>query len=80
MDELLNGMNRIGFTVRFVIAEPALDTTIIGTKNLDHVRDNVAAARKGPLPADVVGKAKHRLDATRSRPALATVVRRRSLL
>jgi aryl-alcohol dehydrogenase-like predicted oxidoreductase len=69
LDELLNGMNRIEFMVRFVIAEPALDTTIIGTKNLDHVRDNVAAARKGPLPADVVAEAKRRLDATGSRPA-----------
>jgi hypothetical protein len=69
LDELLNGMNRIEFMVRFVIADPALDTTIIGTKNLDHVRDNVAAARKGPFPADVVAEAKHRLDATGSRPA-----------
>ncbi|MGO8916764.1 MAG: aldo/keto reductase [Stellaceae bacterium] len=68
LDELLNGMSRIEFMVRFVIAQPALDTTIIGTKNLDHLRDNVAAAQKGPLPADVVAEAKRRLDATGSRP------------
>jgi aryl-alcohol dehydrogenase-like predicted oxidoreductase len=68
LDELLNGMSRIEFMVRFAIAEPALDTTIIGTKNLDHLRDNVAAARKGPLPPDMVAKAKRRLDATGSRP------------
>jgi aryl-alcohol dehydrogenase-like predicted oxidoreductase len=54
--------------VRFAIAEPTLDTTIIGTKNLDHLRDNVAAARKGPLPASLVREAKRRLDATGSRP------------
>jgi aryl-alcohol dehydrogenase-like predicted oxidoreductase len=68
LDELLNGMSRIEFMVRFAIAEPALDTTIIGTKNLDHLRDNVAAARKGPLPANLVTEAKRRLDATGSRP------------
>jgi aryl-alcohol dehydrogenase-like predicted oxidoreductase len=68
LDELLNGMSRIEFMVRFAIAEPALDTTIIGTKNLDHLRGNVAAARKGPLPADVIAEAKRRLDATGSRP------------
>jgi aryl-alcohol dehydrogenase-like predicted oxidoreductase len=69
LDELLNGMSRVEFMVRFAIAEPALDTAIIGTKNLDHLRDNVAAARKGPLPADMVAEAKRRLDATGSRPA-----------
>jgi aryl-alcohol dehydrogenase-like predicted oxidoreductase len=68
LDELLDGMSRIEFMVRFAIAEPCLDTTIIGTKNLDHLRDNVAAARKGPLPADLVTEAKRRLDATGSRP------------
>ena len=47
LDELLDGMSRIEFMVRFAIAEAALDTTIIGTKNLDPLRDNVAAARKG---------------------------------
>ena len=68
LDEVLNGMSRIEFMVRFAIAEPALDTAIIGTKNLDHLRDNVAAAQKGPLPADLVAEAKRRLDATGSRP------------
>ncbi len=68
LDELLNGMSRIEFMVRFAIALPALDTTIIGTKNLDHLRENVAAALKGPLPADIVVEAKRRLDATGSRP------------
>jgi aryl-alcohol dehydrogenase-like predicted oxidoreductase len=68
LDDVLDGMSRIEFMVRFAIAEPALDTTIIGTKNLDHLRDNVAAARKGPLPANLVTEAKRRLDATGSRP------------
>ena len=68
LDELLDGLSRIEFMVRFAIAEAALDTTIIGTKNLDHLRDNVAAARKGPLPPVVVAEAKRRLDANGSRP------------
>jgi aryl-alcohol dehydrogenase-like predicted oxidoreductase len=68
LDELLDGMSRIEFMVRFAIAEPTLDTTIIGTKNVDHLRGNVAAARKGPLPAEVVKEAKLRLDAAGSRP------------
>ena len=71
LDELLDGMSRIEFMVRFAIAFPALDTTIIGTKNVDHLAQNLAAALKGPLPADVVAEAKRRLDLTGSRPVLA---------
>jgi aryl-alcohol dehydrogenase-like predicted oxidoreductase len=68
LDELLDGMSRMEFMLRFTLAEPALDTTIIGTKNLDHLRDNVEAAQKGPLPAELFAEAKRRLDATGSRP------------
>jgi aryl-alcohol dehydrogenase-like predicted oxidoreductase len=69
LDELLDGASRMEFMLRFAIASPDLDTAIIGTKNLDHLRDNVAAALKGPLAADVVEEAKRRLDATGSRPS-----------
>ena len=48
--------------------EPALDTAIVGTKNVAHLRDNVAAARKGPLPEDSVAEVKRRLDLTASKP------------
>lgn len=68
LDDLLEGMSRIEFMVRFTIAEPALDTTIIGTKNVDHLHENIAAASKGPLPGDLVAEAKRRLDASGSRP------------
>lgn len=68
LDELLNGMSRMEFMVRFAIADAALDTTIIGTKNPEHLKDNLAAVQKGPLPAEVLAEAKRRLDATGSRP------------
>ncbi|MDP3659818.1 aldo/keto reductase [Phenylobacterium sp.] len=69
LDDLMDGMGRIEFMTRFALASPDLDTTIIGTKSLEHLRSNVEAARKGPLPADVVAEAKRRLDATASRPS-----------
>ncbi|MCJ9700582.1 aldo/keto reductase [Bradyrhizobium sp. SHOUNA76] len=68
LDDLLEGMSRMEFMVRFAIALPALDTTIIGTKNVDHLRHNVAAALKGPLPKDLVSEAKCRLEAAGSKP------------
>lgn len=68
LDDLAEGMHRMEFMLRFALALPALDTTIVGTKNVDHLRDNVAAALKGPLPEDVVKEAKRRLEAAGSKP------------
>ncbi|MSQ61768.1 MAG: aldo/keto reductase [Dehalococcoidia bacterium] len=70
LDELLEqGMSRMEFMLRFTLSNPHLDTTIVGTKDAAHVRDNVAAALKGPLPAEVMAEAKGRLAAAGSRPS-----------
>ncbi len=61
VDEMLDGMSPMEFTLRFTLSNPDLDTTIVGTKSADHLLDNVAAAMKGPLPADVYAEAKRRL-------------------
>ena len=71
LDELLGGMSRMEFTVRFTLSNPDLDTTIIGTKDSAHLLDNVQAALKGPLPPDVMAEAKRRLAAAGSRPVSA---------
>jgi aryl-alcohol dehydrogenase-like predicted oxidoreductase len=68
LDELLNGMSRQEFMLRFTLSNPDLDTTIVGTKDLVHLHENIAAALKGPLPDDIVGEAKRRLSAAGSRP------------
>jgi aryl-alcohol dehydrogenase-like predicted oxidoreductase len=57
------GESAAHFLLRFVIAHPGVSTIIVGTKNLDHLAENVAAAQAGPLPADVLAEAKRRLDA-----------------
>jgi aryl-alcohol dehydrogenase-like predicted oxidoreductase len=62
LDDLLNGLSRLEFTLRFTLSNPALDTTIVGTKDAGHLRDNIAAALKGPLPQDVYQAARKRLD------------------
>jgi len=63
LDDLLGGMSRMEFMLRFTLSHPDLHTTIVGTANLDHLRANCEVARKGPLPADVYAEAKRRLDA-----------------
>ena len=67
LDELLDGMSRIDFMLRFTLSHPDLDTTIVGTANLQHFRANLAAAAEGPLPDDVVAETKRRLDAVGAR-------------
>ena len=68
LDELLNGMSRLEFTLRFTLSNPDLDTTIVGTRDAGHLRANIAAALKGPLPDDLVREAKQRLDAASAVP------------
>jgi aryl-alcohol dehydrogenase-like predicted oxidoreductase len=69
LDELLSdGMTRIEFMLRFTLSNADLDTTIVGTKSVAHLQDNIAAAPKGPLPAELVAEAKRRLTAAGSVP------------
>jgi aryl-alcohol dehydrogenase-like predicted oxidoreductase len=63
IDELLDGMSRMEFMLRFTLSHPDLSTTIVGTSNVDHLKANLAVAEKGPLPADLYQTAKQRLAA-----------------
>ena len=69
LDELLDGMTRMEFMLRFTLSHPGLDTTIVGTSNTEHLDDNIAAATKGPLPDDVIAAAKDRLTAAGAQSA-----------
>ena len=63
LDELLDGATRTAFLLRFTLSHPDLDTTIVGTSSVEHLRENIATAALGPLPADVLAEAKRRLEA-----------------
>ena len=63
LDELLEeGDNRTQFLLRFTLNHPGMSTNIVGTKSHEHLRENVEAARRGPLPAGVYAQVKQRLD------------------
>nr|CAA9263692.1 Aldo/keto reductase [uncultured Armatimonadetes bacterium] len=64
LDELLGeGETRTTFLLRFTNSHPGMHTNIVGTRSPEHLRENVEAAKRGPLPADVYAEAKRRLDA-----------------
>ncbi len=51
------------FLIRFAITHEGVTTAIVGSGNAVHMRSNIAASGRGPLPADVYAEAKCRLDA-----------------
>ena len=61
IEELLDGMSRHEFVLRFTLSHPDLSSTIVGTSKVDHLRANVAVAAKGPLPPDLYQQARQRL-------------------
>jgi aryl-alcohol dehydrogenase-like predicted oxidoreductase len=61
LDDLLDGMTRMEFMLRFTLSHPDMHTTIVGTSSVEHLAANVAAAEKGSLAADVYDAAKQRL-------------------
>jgi aryl-alcohol dehydrogenase-like predicted oxidoreductase len=62
LDELRKqGESRTALMLRFTLTHPHTHTIIVGTTNPDHLRENVQAGRKGPLPPDVYAEAKRRL-------------------
>ncbi len=63
IEEVLDGMSRHEFVLRFTLSLPALSSAIVGTSNPDHLRANLAIAAKGPLPADLYQEARRRLPA-----------------
>lgn len=70
LDELRSdGETRTQFLLRFTLTHPDMHTTIVGTLNPEHLKENLAAAQRGPLPPDVYAEAKRRLAAIEEAPA-----------
>jgi aryl-alcohol dehydrogenase-like predicted oxidoreductase len=74
IDDLLGELSRMEFIVRFTYSNPDLDTTIVGTVNPNHLRDNLRALLAGPLPADVYHEARRRLTDAGSDPVAIPAV------
>jgi aryl-alcohol dehydrogenase-like predicted oxidoreductase len=60
VDDLLDGMTPMEFMLRFTLSNPDMSTTIVGTANPDHLKANVEAATRGPLPGDLYDAARAR--------------------
>jgi aryl-alcohol dehydrogenase-like predicted oxidoreductase len=61
MEDVLDGMSPMEFTLRFTLSHPGVSTVLAGTADLDHFAANVEAIARGPLPDDLLAEAKVRL-------------------
>jgi aryl-alcohol dehydrogenase-like predicted oxidoreductase len=58
--------------LRFILSSPDVTTVIPGTRRLEHLEANAAAAAAGPLPADLLAAVRqHRWDRPPSRASQA---------
>ena len=62
LDELADGLPRMQFLLRFAMSRPGVSTTLVGTADVGHWAENVAAARLGALEPDVYAEVNRRLD------------------
>jgi aryl-alcohol dehydrogenase-like predicted oxidoreductase len=60
--DLLGDMTTVEFLLRFTISHPDLHTTIVGTKDREHLASNIRAASQGPLPPEIYAEAKARYE------------------
>jgi aryl-alcohol dehydrogenase-like predicted oxidoreductase len=73
LDELREpGESRTAFLLRFTLSHPNVNTTIVGTLYPEHLRENLAAVARGPLPANVYDEAKRRLNSVGLSPVQTT--------
>jgi aryl-alcohol dehydrogenase-like predicted oxidoreductase len=63
LDELCDHETPTQFVLRYTLTVPTITTTIVGTSNLEHLRLNLAAAARGPLPPEIFAEATRRIDA-----------------
>jgi aryl-alcohol dehydrogenase-like predicted oxidoreductase len=64
LDELCeNGEDRNSLLLRYAISSPGVSTVIVGTKDLLHLKANIAAVEKGVLPMVVYKRAQEKLAA-----------------
>jgi len=53
LQELCGDMRPAELILRYTLGHPNCHTTIVGTRSLEHVKDNLAAAARGPLPTEL---------------------------
>src|ERR1019366_7827237 len=76
LDELLDGMSRTAFMLRFTLSHPDLDTTIVGTGSIEHLREHIPLRPPRALPEGGAPQGQGRAPPARRDPGPAIVAER----
>ena len=72
LDELLGGMSRIEFMIRFVLSNDDVDVALVATTDEAHLGADIDCATRGPLDKEIYRIARERLDAAGGRAGQGT--------
>lgn len=61
--------SRSAFILRYTLTHPYIDTVIVGTTHVSHLKENLNTVKKGPLSDDIYTETKNRLSAAGEHPA-----------
>jgi aryl-alcohol dehydrogenase-like predicted oxidoreductase len=72
LDDLLGGMSRIEFMIRYVLGNDDVDVALVATTDAVHLADDIAFAAKGPLDRTLHEAVNQRLAAAGGGPGQGT--------
>ena len=61
-DEVTGNESRVDTALRWLLSDEKVHTAIVGTTNINHLEQNVAAAERGPLDDSVLERARQLFD------------------
>jgi aryl-alcohol dehydrogenase-like predicted oxidoreductase len=68
LEEVLGEMQPVEFLLRFALTHLDIDVIVVGTLDPNHLREDVSAAERGPLPSRLYDEVKCRLSTCGVRP------------
>ena len=60
--EVIGDMSRVEASLRWLLCDSDVHTAIVGTTNIDHFEDNLAATERGRLPDDMLQEIRHQYE------------------
>ena len=64
--EAIGNMSRVEASLRWLLCDPDVHTAIVGTTNIDHFNDNLAATERGTLSDEMLSDINSRYEQVRA--------------
>ena len=64
--EVIGDRSRVEASLRWLLCDSNVHTAIVGTTNIDHFNDNLAAVERGRLPDEMLSEIRSRFEQVRA--------------